>query len=91
MIALRVHIRGRVQGVGYRAWTVREANMRNLSGWVRNRADGSVEAVFEGEDATVKAMVGACRRGPRMAAVSSVETTSEQPGNRFGFEVLATA
>ena len=59
-----VLIRGRVQGVGYRAWTERTACERGLGGWVRNRRDGAVEAVFMGETAAVDAMLAACRAGP---------------------------
>ena len=73
--AVRVRITGRVQGVWYRGWTVGEAQARSLSGWVRNRADGSVEAVFAGERESVDDMVEACRRGPPAARVTGVEVT----------------
>ena len=72
MTAVRVIVEGRVQGVGYRAWVKREAESRNLGGWVRNRSDGSVEAVFSGDAMTVAAMVEACRAGPRLAVVRDV-------------------
>ena len=72
MTAVRVIVEGRVQGVGYRAWVSREAKSRNLSGWVRNRGDGSVEAVFAGDQVTVAAMVEACRSGPGLAVVRNV-------------------
>ena len=65
----RVYIRGRVQGVGYRAWTADEARRRGLHGWVRNCRDGSVEAVFSGDAQTIDAMVAVCRNGPSMARV----------------------
>lgn len=71
--AVRVVIRGRVQGVGYRAWAVRQAEARNLAGWVRNRQDGGVEALFCGPRDTVEAMVEACRRGPAGAWVELIE------------------
>ena len=58
-----IRIRGRVQGVFYRQWTMTEARARGLSGWVRNRVDGTVEAVFKGEPSVVADMVQACRRG----------------------------
>ena len=74
MIAVRVVIVGRVQGVGYRAWAVDEAETRGLTGWVRNRRDGTVEAVFHGPEALVNAMVEACRNGPRLAHVTVVDT-----------------
>jgi acylphosphatase len=64
-----VIVHGRVQGVGFRAFVEGEALARGLAGWVRNRRDGSVEAVFMGEAATVAAMVEACRRGPFGARV----------------------
>jgi len=68
-----VAIRGRVQGVGYRAWVEEEATARRLEGWVRNRRDGSVEAVFAGSDDVVGDMIAACRRGPSSARVDAVE------------------
>jgi acylphosphatase len=68
-IARRVRIEGRVQGVWFRGWTVAEADRRGLVGWVRNRHDGSVEAVFVGEAAAVEAMIEACRQGPPAARV----------------------
>ena len=67
-----VTISGRVQGVGYRAWTLDEARSRGLQGWVRNRRDGSVEAVFAGDAASVDAMIAACHSGPSMARVTNV-------------------
>jgi acylphosphatase len=76
--AVKVRIEGRVQGVGYRAWAIREARARGLAGWVRNRTDGSVEALIAGPAPAVEAMVEACRRGPRAAAVRQV---SEMPAN----------
>jgi len=70
--AVRVVIKGRVQGVGFRAWVIREARQRKLTGWVGNRNDGSVEALFAGDAATVDAMLEACRTGPRLAAVRDI-------------------
>ena len=69
----RVMIRGRVQGVGFRAWTEHEARRRALDGWVRNRRDGAVEAVFAGPSETVADMIEACRRGPSPALVEAVD------------------
>jgi acylphosphatase len=69
----RVTIRGRVQGVGFRAWTEHEATRRALDGWARNRRDGSVEAVFAGPPETVAAMIEACRRGPPMSRVDALD------------------
>jgi acylphosphatase len=73
MSAIRqVTIRGRVQGVGYRAWVEHEATARGLEGWVRNRRDGSVEALFAGPADVVTDMVARCRRGPSSARVDAV-------------------
>jgi acylphosphatase len=72
-----VVIRGRVQGVGYRAWVERQASGRGLQGWVRNRRDGSVEALFAGAGDLVAEMAASCRHGPPSARVDDVaeETT----------------
>jgi acylphosphatase len=74
----RVTIRGRVQGVGYRAWVEHQALVHRLEGWVRNRTDGSVEALFSGPQDVVADMVAACRRGPSSARVDAVV---EEPAN----------
>jgi acylphosphatase len=74
-----VRISGRVQGVGFRAWTERRANALGLSGWVRNREDGDVEAVFSGPREAVDAMLAECRTGPRHAAVARVEILGSAP------------
>jgi|SRR4030081_1041544 acylphosphatase len=74
-----VVIRGRVQGVGYRAWVADEAALRNLEGWVRNCRDGSVEALFAGPVDIVAAMIAACRRGPSMARVDAVREDDGDP------------
>ncbi len=68
-----VIVRGRVQGVGYRAFVEREALKRGVEGWVRNRRDGSVEAVFAGTQDKVDAAVEACRRGPYSARVEQID------------------
>jgi acylphosphatase len=73
IVIRRVVVRGRVQGVGYRAFVEDEAYRRELTGWVRNRRDGSVEAVFAGSRAAVESMVEACRRGPMSALVRAVD------------------
>jgi acylphosphatase len=73
----QVTIRGRVQGVGYRAWVEHRATAYDLEGWVRNRRDGSVEALFAGPEDVVSKMVEACRRGPSSARVDAVD---EYPG-----------
>lgn len=69
---LHVTIRGRVQGVGYRAWVEYRAKACDLEGWVRNRRDGSVEAVFAGPANAVAEMVALCRHGPPSARVEAV-------------------
>ena len=69
----QVMITGRVQGVGYRAWVEHQARNHDLEGWVRNRRDGSVEALFAGPANLVSDMVARCRRGPSAARVDSVQ------------------
>lgn len=88
---LRVSIAGRVQGVWYRAWTMEQATARGLNGWVRNRRDGSVEALFSGPSAKVDDMVAACRRGPKMARVEGVEVFDAETPAGDGFLELPTA
>jgi acylphosphatase len=91
-----VTIRGRVQGVGYRAWVEHRARAHALEGWVRNRRDGSVEALFAGPAAVVAGMVASCRRGPSTARVDTVDDEPAHldalnlrpPGERFS--VLST-
>jgi len=68
-----VSMRGRVQGVGYRAYVEHEALRRGIEGWVRNRADGSVEAVFAGVPSVLAEMIEACRAGPRLARVETID------------------
>jgi acylphosphatase len=74
-----VTVRGRVQGVGYRAWVADEAALRNLEGWVRNCRDGSVEALFAGRADIVAAMITSCHRGPSMARVDAVREDDGDP------------
>ena len=98
MNALRhVAIRGRVQGVGFRAFVEHEALKRGVAGWVRNRRDGSVEAVFSGAPEAVAAAIEACRRGPMGARVEGLDQREgeaaglalRRPGELFS--LLATA
>jgi acylphosphatase len=87
----QVTIRGRVQGVGYRAWVEHQAGARGLEGWVRNRRDGSVEALFAGPADIVADMVTSCRQGPSPAEVDAVNEAPassdalnlRRPGERF--------
>ena len=82
-----VLIYGFVQGVGFRFAVERAANARGVSGWVRNRPDGTVEAVFEGEAEDVDALVDFCHEGPRGADVRRVELKSESADGLAGFHV----
>jgi acylphosphatase len=86
-IRRRVVVHGSVQGVFFRDSCRREARSRGVAGWVSNRRDGAVEAVFEGEADAVSAMVAWCSRGPRGADVDSVEETTEEPEGLSGFEI----
>jgi acylphosphatase len=88
--AVHVLIKGRVQGVGFRAWVEREAKTRRLAGWVRNRQDGAVEAVFSGDDVQVRSMVEACHRGPRHCLVRSVKTSIHPDENWTEFAIWPT-
>jgi acylphosphatase len=83
----RVVARGRVQGVFFRDSTRREARSAGVSGWVRNRSDGAVEAVFEGDDDAVQRMVDFVRRGPGHAEVEDLEVHDEDPEGLEGFSV----
>ncbi|KAM7531679.1 hypothetical protein LguiB_035089 [Lonicera macranthoides] len=87
---VRVVIKGRVQGVFYRNWTVENATELGLKGWVRNRRDGSVEALFSGSSSKVEEMEQRCRRGPRDAMVTGIEVLpcTDDPGS--GFERRST-
>ena len=88
MAAARKHVlvRGRVQGVCFRAGAAREGERLGVAGWVRNLADGRVEAVLEGEEADVARMLEWLRRGPALARVDGVEVTDEEPrGDLEGF------
>lgn len=73
---VRVRIHGRVQGVWFRAWTVRAARKRGLSGWVRNRSDGTVEALFSGPEDQIEEMLAACHRGSTASKVSAIDRHS---------------
>jgi len=85
--AVHAVISGRVQGVWFRAWTEGEALARGLDGWVRNRRDGSVEAVFAGPADRVDAMLEACREGPPLAVVRDIAVSPWDAPVDPGFEV----
>jgi acylphosphatase len=87
VIRRRVIVYGRVQGVFFRDTARRMATGRGVAGSVANRPDGTVEAVFEGPDADVEALISFCRRGPEGAAVERVEVFEEEPKGAQGFRV----
>jgi acylphosphatase len=87
-IRAHVYVNGRVQGVFFRQNTKRQAQIQGVCGWVKNLDDGRVEAVFEGEESRVKALVNFCRRGPRGAAVTDFDVTWEPFRGEFqGFDI----
>ena len=83
----RVVVHGRVQGVAFRDATRRQASSRGVAGWVTNRSDGAVEAVFEGDPDDVRSLVEFAREGPRAADVDRVDETDEDPEGLSGFDV----
>jgi acylphosphatase len=87
--AVRRHVvvRGNVQGVFFRDSCRRAAQSRGVAGWVTNRPDGAVEAVFEGEPDAVNSMVDWCSSGPRGADVDSVDESTQEPEGLSGFEI----
>ena len=86
MLQVRVVVKGRVQGVFYRNWTIENANQLGLRGWVRNRRDGSVEALFSGEPDSVEEMEQRCRRGPPAAVVTGFQVFPSSDDAGSGFE-----
>lgn len=89
-VAVRVVIRGKVQGVWYRAWTIDQATARGLRGWVRNRTDRAVEALFIGPREGVEAMVEACRGGPPLARVDAIQRSDDADDGSTSFEQKPT-
>jgi acylphosphatase len=87
---VRLRIEGRVQGVGYRYWLAQQAGTLKVTGWVRNRRDGSVEAALFGPGEAVDALVERCRRGPMMAAVRSLQSSPDDGPAPATFRELAT-
>jgi acylphosphatase len=87
---VRLKITGKVQGVGYRIWATRVAAGLGLRGWVRNRSDGSVEALATGARDAVAAMVETCRQGPYGARVAAVNVIDAEDDGSFGFTALPT-
>lgn len=91
MVARRLAIRGTVQGVGYRYAMQREATRLGIAGWVRNRADGSVEALVQGDAQAVEALIGWARKGPPAARVREVAVSPAAPAtDASGFELRPT-
>lgn len=90
MTRVRVTVRGTVQGVGYRYSLRRVADREGVSGWVRNRADGSVEAELEGETAAVEAVLAWAAAGPPGARVTETQVADAAPTGEAGFEIRAT-
>ena len=90
MVSLRLEISGRVQGVGFRYSMRDEATRRGVRGWVRNRRDGSVEALAQGEPAAVEALVDWARRGPPGARVTEVRASAAEEAALDGFELRPT-
>jgi acylphosphatase len=88
--AIRLTIRGRVQGVGYRAWALDVARRLALDGWTRNRRDGSVEILAIGREEAQGRLIEACRRGPAAARVIDVEKVGADDDGSNGFHVRAT-
>ena len=90
MKTVRLRIHGRVQGVGFRDWVARNIRNPGIAGWVRNRRDGTVEMVLEGEDAEIERAIGKCREGPPLARVATIEVTAEPELADKGFSILPT-
>jgi acylphosphatase len=88
VVRRRVLVHGRVQGVFFRDSTRREAEARGVAGWVRNRADGTVEAVFEGPAGDVEALVAWCSIGPPDAVVTRVDRVEEPPEGLTSFRIV---
>jgi acylphosphatase len=88
--ALHLNVSGRVQGVGYRWWTVGTARALGLDGWVRNRRDGSVEILAIGSPDALESLAAACARGPNAAAVSVVDRTAADDDGSTGFDARPT-
>ena len=89
-VCRRVRIYGRVQGVWYRGWTVAQAKELALGGWVRNRTDGSVEAVLSGPEPAVREMIRRCWQGPELARVDRIEETEAALATSGSFEQWPT-
>jgi acylphosphatase len=87
VIARRIVVHGFVQGVGFRYWLVRAAESRGVAGWVRNRSDGTVEALFEGDAESVDSLIRACGQGPRGASVARLDVSEAAPSGLADFSI----
>ena len=89
-VSLRLRIEGMVQGVGYRAFAAAEARRLQVHGWVRNRSDGTVEALASGERTQVEAFVSACMQGPPGARVANIDLNNTEAPAESGFRQRPT-
>ncbi len=89
MISRHVQVTGRVQGVGFREWTARQARAKGVAGWVRNCSDGSVEAVVSGPDEMVEALIAALHEGPPAARVANLRVSEAAMQEGSGFRIEA--
>jgi len=89
-IARHLVIHGRVQGVWYRGWAVETARSLGLAGWIRNRRDGTVEAVVQGDESAVERFMALARQGPPAADVERIEASEAEPAAHAGFEQRGT-
>lgn len=90
MVTKRIVIEGRVQGVGFRWWIAQWANTKGLDGWVRNRREGTVEALFHGPADFVEHMIETCRTGPEAARIRNIREYDDDPPDEPGFEQRKT-
>ncbi len=84
-VAVRVVIEGRVQGVGFRWWIMKSAAAHGLAGWVRNRREGTVEALFHGPETVVRHMIQSCGEGPPIARIRNIREYADEPPDEPGF------
>ncbi len=91
MTTMRVRVEGKVQGIGFRAYTVRQAIALNLKGWVRNRTDGTMEAFVTGEVKDVERFVQSCMKGPEGARVANIDLVADTDPGSEGFVELPDA
>lgn len=90
MVTKRIVIEGKVQGIGFRWWITQWANVRGLDGWVRNRREGTVEALFHGPADFVEHMIEACNNGPETARIRNIRQYDDEPPDDPGFEQKKT-